>query len=317
MIQDTPRTMTLSGLQFLQALAAQRSSGCFLEIGPLFGSSTGAIDAGRADKSVPIHTIDTFDPAPWIVSRLGQNLSRDAFEKYTSHIENLNIHQGFAPDVVKDVWADQIGFYFDDATHGDPGWTDNFTFFEPFFTEDAIICGDDFAGGWPHIVRNVYHLSNVMGAKLFVVGRVWAFTQADDWRISDAIDSAFPRLKGVALEVQHGDQTRSNLAASWSWGLHRSDPLSAVRVIAQRPFTCGLTIEHWDARPARRVDLLTEPAHLQGAKSVRIHLRRGYSMQFCVSNARGKTINTKDLRDGAEILLEQDETITALRLSHR
>lgn len=316
MIHEAPRTMTLAGLQFLQALATQRRSGCFLEIGPLFGSSTGAIDAGRSDAAVPIHTIDTFDPAPWIVSRLGQNLSREAFDKYTGHIENLHIHQGFAPDVVKDDWAEQIGFYFDDATHGDPGWTDNFTFFEPFFTKDAIICGDDFAGGWPDIVRNVYHLSADLDAKLFVVGRVWAFTQTDDARIENAIDSAFPRLKGVSLEVRHGDKLRANLAASWSWGLHRTDPLISVRAHSDRPFTCGLTITPWDG-PVREVDLLKEPADLQGVKALKIRLRRGYSMQFCVSNARGKTMNTKDLRDGTEYLLGKDETITALRLSHR
>ena len=114
MKNDAPRTMTLAGLQFLQALAAERKSGCFLEIGPLFGSSTNAIDAGRSDESVPIHTIDTFEPAPWVRKRLGIDLSRAAFEKFTTGIENLNIHEGFAPDIVADSWSDKIGFYFDD-----------------------------------------------------------------------------------------------------------------------------------------------------------------------------------------------------------
>lgn len=316
MTNEAPRTMTIAGLQFLQALAEQRRSGCFLEVGPLFGSSTNAIDNGRADATVPIHTIDTFEPAPWVVKRLGIELSREAFESYTNHIENLHIHQGFAPDVVTATWSEKIGFYFDDATHGDPGWTNNYDFFSPFFTEDAIICGDDFAGGWPDIVRNVYKITDAVDAKLYVVGRVWAFTRTDDSRIAGAINAAFPKLEGLELEVKHGDKTHRNLAASWSWGLHKQEALTEASLHSTSGFEFGITIERTDGTVSA-VAMGREALKLEGAKTLRFALPAGISVQFCVMNAKGKTENTKDLRSGGELKLSNGDQITALRLSHR
>lgn len=316
MKNDAPRTMTLAGLQFLQALAAQRRSGCYLEVGPLFGSSTNAIDAGRLDESVPIHTIDTFEAAPWVRKRLGIDLSRAAFEKFTKGIESLEIYEGFAPDVVKDTWSEPIGFYFDDATHGDPGWTNNYDFFSPFFTKDAIVCGDDFAGGWPDIVRNVYKITEEAGLKLFVIGRVWAFTAEDDSRIADAVHGAFPKLKGFELDVKHSDQRHHNIAASWSWGLHKPVALTEATLTAPSGFEIGITIERHDGTTSA-VALGRDPINFEGIKSMGFAVPRDFSIQFCVARKDGKTENTKDLRTGAELKLNATDTVTALRLSHR
>lgn len=313
---DAPRTMTLAGLQFLQALAAQRKTGCYLEIGPLFGSSTNAIDAGRRDDEVPIHTIDTFENAPWVRKRLGLDLNRDTFEKFTSGISNLNIHEGFAPDVVRDTWTDRIGFYFDDATHGDPGWTDNYKFFSPYFTRDAIICGDDFAGGWPDIVRNVYRITEDGQMTLFVIGRVWAFTAEDDHRIADAVHSIYPGLKGVEFEVRHGDKEHRNIAGSWSWGLHRTEPLTEIIMHADEALDLGVALKRDDGS-ADAIFLGQEPLTLDGVRQMKFAMPRHLAIQFCVMKADGRTENTKDMRTGSELVLGPDETITAMRLSHR
>ncbi len=318
MKNDAPRTMTLAGLQFLQALAAKRKSGCYLEVGPLFGSSTNAIDAGRKDETAPIHTIDTFEAAPWVKKRLGIDLSRRAFERFTTGIENLHIHEGYAPDVVKDTWQEQIGFYFDDATHGDPGWTDNYQFFSPYFTKDAIICGDDFAGGWPHIVANVYKITEEAELTLFVIGRVWAFTHEDDTRIADAINAAFPHLRGVKLSVSHGGKTRQNIAASWSWGLHKKEELTHARLAAPAGFKMIWEITRRNGQ-VEEIDLAQQELDLADLERIKIVAApRDISVQFCVMRGpKRKTENTKDFRVGSEIILAHDDRITALRLSHR
>ncbi|MEP4197312.1 MAG: hypothetical protein ABJL99_16950 [Aliishimia sp.] len=282
----------------------------------MFGSSTTAIDAGRLSHKLPIHTIDTFEPAPWVVDRLGLDLSREAFDNFTSHIKNLHVHQGFAPDIVRDAWAEEIGFYFDDATHGDPGWSDNYAFFAPFFTQDAIICGDDFAGGWPDIVRNVYDISDKLQVKLFVVGRVWAFTRSDDTRISEAIDNVFPKLKGLHFEVCHGANLHQNLAASWSWGLHNKQPLDEVLLHSRSGFEFGVTIERRDGTVSA-VSMGREPLRFDGAKTLRFALPAGIGVQFCILNSKGKSTNTKDLRTGSELKLAHGDKITAIRMSHR
>ena len=194
-----PQTLTNEGLTFLKALASKNNGGVFLEIGPLFGSSTDTISQGRIIDE-PIHSIDTFEDSPWVSRRFGLSLSRTAFDKFTKHIPNLIVHEGLAPDIVQQTWKHKIGFYFDDATHGDPGWSNNFNFFHPFFADDCIICGDDFAGGWPDIVQNVYKYANKHSLKLYVLGRIWAMAHKDDTRIEDAIDSILPKLKNSYID---------------------------------------------------------------------------------------------------------------------
>ncbi len=313
---EPPRTMTKAGLHFLQALAAQHRAGCYLEIGPLFGSSTRAIDAGRTDPAIPIHTIDTFEPAPWVRKRLGRDLSRAAFDGFTADIPALTVHQGFAPDVVRQSWRAPIGFYFDDATHGDPGWSDNFSFFSPFFTEDAIVCGDDFAGGWPDIVRNVYDITDRLGVRLFVVGRVWAFAMQDEARIENAVHAAFPRLKGAEFEVRHGAAAHRNHAASWSWGLHRPDALSEVRLLGRRRPEIGVRLTRHDGSETH-ARLGREPVVLEQVAGLSLDVPRGLALQFCIRDGRGKTSNTKDLTGTCGLDLPAGGAITALRLSHR
>ena len=309
-VQPAPATMTVAGRQFLGSLAENTSSGCFLEVGPLFGSSTQVIAAARREEQVPIHTIDTFEPADWIVRRLGFNLSRAEFDKYTHHIPNLVVHQGFAPDVVKDTWSEQIGFYFDDATHGDPGWSDNFDFFSRFFTEDAIICGDDFAGGWPDIANNVTRMSKDWGVGLYVIGRVWAMTRTDESRIVDAATATMPKLAGATIEAAHGDQRRSSPAMCWSAGLHQHEALGSFRFVGDALSDLTLTTTAPDGGSTHAAG---DQVDMAGVTAVSVSNQQGIGVQLCLTNGR-RTENTKLAKNGAPVDIPPGSSVVAVRL---
>lgn len=70
-----------------------------------------------------------------------------------------------------------IDLFFDDATHGDPGFSDNMNYFIPRVRPGGIICGDDFASGWPDIIRNVIKISSGFGVEPEICGRVWAISK--------------------------------------------------------------------------------------------------------------------------------------------
>jgi hypothetical protein len=285
--------MTQNGRRFLKALASQTTGGSFLEVGPLFGSSTQAIDAGRRIDA-PIHTIDTFEAADWIERRVGRQLSREAFDHYTSYIDKLVVHQGFAPDVVRDTWSDEIGFYFDDATHGDPGWTDNFDFFSKFFAEDAIICGDDFAGGWPDITRNVTRISEEWGVGLYVFGRVWAMTKVDEQRIVDAATEAEPVLAGATITSVRGPDSSTSPAMVWTKGLHQPIPLSSFRVEGD------VVAKVWFKATAAGNDTtygVGDWIHLVGVNQLSFTGPSNIGFQLCFAKG-SKTENTKLHRSG-------------------
>ena len=311
---SVPATMTVAGLHFLQALAGQARDGCFLEIGPLFGSSTRAIDAGRRTNA-PIHTIDTFEPAPWVVRRLGRDLSRSAFDEFTGDIPRLVVHEGFAPDVVRDSWREPIGFFFDDATHGDPGWSANFDFFSQYFTDDAIVCGDDFAGGWPDIPRNVTRIADDWGVGLYVIGRVWAITRVDERRIVAAANECYPGLVGAFVEASFGTGSDTKPAVCWSRGLHGREPLRWFRYggdpVASVRFTTyaagGSILGEWG--PGDRVELDGVAAILMsGPGRVRV--------QYCLADDK-MTANSTTFRHGERFEVPKGAHVVAVRLTTR
>lgn len=310
-IAPAPATMTESGRRFLQFLASEADeNGCFLEIGPLFGSSTQAIANGRR-TSAAIHTIDTFHPAAWVMRRFGRNLSRGAFDEYTRHITGLVVHEGFAPDVVRDTWSEPIGCYFDDATHGDPGWSNNFDFFSQFFTPDAIVCGDDFAGGWPTIPRNVARIAQDWGVGVYVIGRLWAMTRGDESRIVRAAERIDPELAGTTVESAHGTAVETKPAMCWSAGLHQRIPLSAFRCAGDALSDTTFTIyaaggeQRFTSDPGGWVDL-------NDAAAVEMAGRPATGFQFCVAGPK-RTENTKLIQPGERFELPPDSVPVAVR----
>ena len=306
---NTPRTMTLAGLKFLRELAAQKKEGVYLEIGPLFGSSTHEINLGRdliSSKDM-IHTIDTFEEAQWIYDRFGFNLSKEAFIKFTKHIKNLKIYEGYSPAIVKEIWVDKIGFYFDDATHGNPGWKDNYEFFSQFFEPDAIICGDDFASGWPDIVKNIYELKRQNEFNLYVIGRVWAFTFKEDKRIEKAIDNIYPLLKNTNVVVVKKDKEYSNKIACWSYGIHLKELTTSFEIISS-DLDISFTAVY------KNLDVLKQSKKfgLDGLFVLTLQTKSAIIVQYCLL-VNNTTSNTRYFKPNEKFILPENSSIIAIR----
>lgn len=316
-----PRTMTHVGLAFLEALAAQVQNGCILEIGPLFGSSTQALAKGRKTTDTPMHSIDTFEAAPWVRKRFGFDLSREKFDEHTQDISNLTVHQGFSPDVVKNTWSHDIGMYFDDATHGDPGWSDNLNFFRPFFKDDTIICGDDFAGGWPDIVQNVYNIARAEDIRLFIMGRVWALAKENDQRIVNAVNSIFPDLSEIIMICHRDKGEIRNPAAVWSWGVHTNVALTSFGIETGGKFK-GALESYRGKKLLNSVPLDGSQLDLTSGNRFTLRLaspvdktKPETKIQYCTVDKAGRTQNTKSLSSGQFLDLPETEKITAIRLT--
>lgn len=312
---NVPRTMTKDGLRFLKELASVKRAGVYLEIGPLFGSSTCFINAGRKQALIEdtIHSIDTFEAAPWIEKRFGFNLSIVKFKKFTDHINNLEVHQGFSPNVVEKTWNKSIGFYFDDATHGNPGWIDNFNFFKNFFEDDAIICGDDFAGGWPDIPQNVYKICSEYNCKLHVIGRVWAITKQDDYRISQAIDKLFPKITDVTIKFSRRGEIMSGKAASWTYGLHTKIPLEWVEITSNSKRIKIITM----LNGVEVSNTSNSKSKFMNINSILIQGEKSLSVQYCICDSRGRTSNTKEIPFGVSYSIPKNNFIVSIRITHR
>lgn len=307
-----PQTMTNQGLAFLSALASKNTGGVFLELGPLFGSSTDAIAKGRLIDE-PIHSIDTFEDAPWIKKRVGLSLSRAIHSKFTKDISNLIVHEGQSPNVVVDTWKDKIGFYFDDATRNDPEWSDNFNFFKPFFSEDCIICGGDFSGAWEVLLRNIYQYVDEHSLKLFVLGRVWAVTHKDDHRLEEAVDDVLPKLKNSYITAKVEGKEYTNKAGVWTWGSHQDKPLEEFS-LDTTDIEGSFTILK-DQKTLQMGEFGKGPIRLQDANQVSFQSNSDIKVQFCVLQANGRTKNGKAIPSGQIFSIKEDEKIVSVRLT--
>lgn len=237
-----PSTMTSDGLDFLGMMAKSvPENGVIVEIGPLFGSSTWVL-AKNAHPSVRVFSIDTWEPAEWIdkVEAKYKNckpFSKEAFLHYTRDCPNVTAIQGWSPEVVKD-WDLPIDLFFDDATHGDPGFSENVNFFLPFVKDGSVLCGDDYSSGWPDIVRVVDELGNRWGVHPEVSGRVWAMrkpnsgTQSEQKVFASVSDIDRSPSINVNCETVSGKQyALSN--SIWSGAVHKKDRLKKITLEAQ------------------------------------------------------------------------------------
>lgn len=181
---DIPSTMTMAGLEYLGKMARTvPENGVIVEVGPLFGSSTWVL-AKNAHPSVTIYSIDTWEPAPWIDRVESENpgckpFSIETFKHYVRDCPNVVAIQGWSPDIVAD-WDKEIDMFFDDASHGNPGFINNLNFFVPKTRPGGIVCGDDYASGWPDIVREVDDLASGWGGQPEIIGRVWSMVKPDE-----------------------------------------------------------------------------------------------------------------------------------------
>ncbi len=234
--EEIPRTMTMEGLIFLGKLARHvPENGIIVEVGPLYGSSTWVL-AKNAHPSVKVYSIDTWEPAEWIdeVAKKkfphARKFGREAFEYYVRDCDNVVPIQGWSPDVVRETWDKPIDLFFDDASHGNPGFINNLTFFEPFVKPGCVLCGDDYASGCPDIVHEIDKLAAGWGQQVTILGRVWALRkprntaapeQTSVYRALTPREEPFPVIEAHNF----GGVTRNDYPFAWSGRLHRYDPL--------------------------------------------------------------------------------------------
>jgi len=227
--ESIPATMDMEGLCYLGKLAkAVPEGGTIVEVGPLFGSSTWVLSK-NAHPSVKIVSIDTWEPAEWIDRRFpdGPEFSLATFKRMVADCPNVTPIQGWSPQVVSD-WSKPIDLFFDDATHGDPGFSENLKFFQPFMHKNSILCGDDFAGGWPDIVRIISDLGESLGQPVEVTGRVWSLLCNG----SAPVSSRLGRWSGCELKT--ATTSRKGISSlgqpyMWAGNLHRRLPMRSLR----------------------------------------------------------------------------------------
>lgn len=247
--KNIPHTMTLKGLEFLGRLAKQvPENGTIVEVGPLFGSSTWVL-SHNAHPSVKIITIDTWHPQEWVKAIEAKfpgclPFGRAAFEKYIQDCKNVQIVQGMSPEVMKG-FEGPIDLFFDDATHGNPGFRDSLDFYIPKLKPGGIACGDDYASGWPDIVSEVSALGKTWNTKPEIIGRVWAMSKPDasgkSAPIYDRVGPYSDYDVAISLRTASGKEIDSATGA-WAGNLHQTaDPIVAIKVDWAKPTANGLS----------------------------------------------------------------------------
>lgn len=319
---DIPRTMTLPGLNYLGHLARTvPKNGLIVEVGPLFGSSTWVL-AKNADPSVRVISIDTWEPAQWIDAVEAkfpgcQKFSKEAFLYYTRDCPNVTAVQGYSPGIMGD-WNESIDLFFDDATHGNPGFTESLNFYLPRLKPGGIASGDDYASGWPDIVNGVSALGEEWGARPEIIGRLWAIVKpggADRRSVYSVAGPYSDHDLKILVRTDDG-QTIECSPGTWAGNLHRHKMIEGVMIDWARPRADGLSgayqvqgkggnsswlrFGEWagDVGPIRAFR-----GHLLGAANASTLLT--YQACCVISNRnRLHTRNTKAFREGAWSELE-------------
>lgn len=309
---DIPRTMTLDGLRYLGALARTvPEGGTIVEIGPLYGSSTWVLSK-NAHPSVRIVSIDTWEPQDWIPRRLPEapEFGIEAFKSFVADCPNVEPIQGFSPACVQG-WSDSVDLIFDDATHGDPGFSENINFFLPHLREGGIVCGDDFAAGWPDIIRVVKKLAADWGTRPEVAGRVWAINK---FGAKSGYDTVYERLPGrtggdLFLEAEMASgETIASPPNVWCGALHGNDPILALRARRADGANPGVLVQgqYPDGSETPLMELAAGARFDGPLANIRFELaedaprKRPLAYQVSeVEPASGKSINSATSRAGA------------------
>jgi hypothetical protein len=235
--RDIPHTMTVEGLKYLGRMARTvPQNGTIVEVGPLFGSSTWVL-AKNAHPSVKVISIDTWEPAPWIdeIEKKFPGCRKFSKETFLHHVKdcpNVTAIQGWSPQVMGD-WNQPIDLFFDDATHGDPGFTESLNFYLPKLREGGIACGDDYASGWPDIVRGVSKLSGEWQTFPEIIGRVWSMVKPMAGQKPPSIyerAGAFSENDLVTTVRTQDGRTFTCSPGVWAGLLHNDVPVTGIKL---------------------------------------------------------------------------------------
>lgn len=333
--KEIPRTMTLEGLEYLGRLAQQvPENGLIVEVGPLFGSSTWVL-AKNSHPSVKVISIDTWEPQKWI-DKVEEKFpgcvpfSKDAFLHYVSDCDNVEAIQGWSPQVMKD-FDGMIDLFFDDATHGDPGFSESLEFYVPKIRANGIVCGDDFAYGWPDIVKRVNELADSWGVFPEVIGRVWAMMKpikngSQPVRVHETL-GASRTSDFFGTVISKDGRYYDGPCRIWLGGLHTSNILQYLKIEWDKKLSGGSIEMNLNGGNGDSISLECAPD-----KSIDVSLASGLThfdmklvgdiseshniiYQACYLNTEtGKTSNTKSFMNGESTLQEDNShLIVALR----
>ncbi|XDA96885.1 class I SAM-dependent methyltransferase [Sulfitobacter sp. LCG007] len=323
-----PRTMTMAGLHYLGRLARSvPENGTIVEVGPLYGSSTWVL-RHNSHPSVKIFSLDTWDPQPWIERRLPDALpfGKDAYLHYIRDCENVEPIQGWSPQSVAETWDRPIDMFFDDATHGDPGFSANMNFFLPFVRDDGVLCGDDFASGWPDIIRVVTELARRWDAAPEVAGRVWSVLnnggRGTGYRSVAEKIGPWTDADVTVRAVTADGTTFDGTPRMWTGQILREAPLTGLGIYPQGKTPVDGTLDLHLANGTSHKDLPFGALHSFDSPVVNFAVRlsdahakrHGVRYQCCEILDR-KTLNSRTSRNGNPLQKsEENSLISAVRV---
>lgn len=331
--RDIPHNMTLEGLEYLGRMARTvPKGGLILEVGPLFGASTWVM-ANNCDPSVRVISVDTWEPRSWIGAIEAKfpgckPFSKAAFDHYTRDCPNVTAIQGFSPHVLGD-FKKPIDLFFDDAAHADPSFSESLSYYVPRIRTGGIVCGDDFASGWPDLVRGVHRLAKSWNACPEICGRVWGLVKPGEGEIAPRVyDVIGPRGPAeIECEIRTTSRYCRTAPGCWVGGLRPDSPIyavcvraafgsvpldGAIQLVTRRQ--SGIGYSHW-ARFGQWIeayDVAGMRAHLMGIHSRDFQLH--YQGQLASDD--GEKIvwrNTKGYKNADILTGEENEWLSDVR----
>lgn len=163
-------------------------NGVIVELGSMVGRTAVAFAEG-ADPSVKIYCIDYFDKwtninsskgfeAPggdyWVDGKVYD--TEIEFQKFTSEYKNIIQLKLPKKEIVYQYNYEPIDLLFLDCAHKNPSDIMNIMYFKKYLTNNALICGHDYAEQFPDIKKNVRVLEKMYNAKvtLYHYSTCWA-----------------------------------------------------------------------------------------------------------------------------------------------
>ncbi|RYD66608.1 MAG: class I SAM-dependent methyltransferase [Verrucomicrobiaceae bacterium] len=172
-----PGQMTEVEVRALSELASKvPENGVIVEAGSLYGLSSWHW-AQNAHPSVQVHCIDPWERVAWIISLVeapqkAPKFGREAWANHVADCPNVVPHQGYSPQVCAG-WTTPIHVYFDDAVHQNPVLAQNINFWKAHVVSGGHVCGHDYIGQWPDVIREADKLAAEWGTVVEKADSFW------------------------------------------------------------------------------------------------------------------------------------------------
>jgi len=185
--------------------------GVVVEVGSYLGRSSWAW-AKSVDPSVTVYCCD-----PWDGYR---GSSRELFASHTSDCPNIVALQGYSPQDFRD-WDRPIDLYFEDAVHRNPVLRENLDFWTGFLKPGGIVCGHDYLGKFPDVVKEAHALGERLGCRLLHVESFWCLLPESAFRVLEVVETMTALERDVITEFRHAIEPGRP-----SYFVNRGEPLT-------------------------------------------------------------------------------------------